>query len=346
MTTKADRPWLTLLRFFLAAWVVGFHQSSHTGMLRSVPPSLLSNVLAHGYVAVTVFFVLSGFVLALSSRSATRVDIRDFYWRRFVRIYPTYTVGLVIAAPIVIYQVMHGLVSVRSAGLSFVLSLLLLQSFSASLNSIWNPPGWSLSVEAVFYFAFPFLIWRIASLRYRGLVLFLLACVVCAAGLNLIAFAVPALAWFDTFPFARMTEFAAGIALCFVLEDGKKNARRMAWPVLLAGIVALMLVPPSMPLWGLVVPLAVAVVGLLSAMPAGLPKVLVVLGESSYAVYIIHSPVATYWLRGCREFGFADSGFGCFFSYFVFVQLFALLVNWVAERKVRRWLLSFSAKKS
>jgi peptidoglycan/LPS O-acetylase OafA/YrhL len=53
------------MRFFLAFWVVLFHGYSPTGFLSAVTfPNPLSRLFNTGYMAVGMFFVLSGFVLA------------------------------------------------------------------------------------------------------------------------------------------------------------------------------------------------------------------------------------------------------------------------------------------
>src|SRR5437764_530761 len=80
-------PALTGLRFLAAAVVVAVHFS---------PISWLNGSDAGG-AAVTLFFLLSGFILTYTARPG-RVRVREFYVARLARIYPAYLVGLGLAA--------------------------------------------------------------------------------------------------------------------------------------------------------------------------------------------------------------------------------------------------------
>ncbi|WP_153006429.1 acyltransferase [Leucobacter sp. G161] len=59
------------------------------------PSSGYSTLVLFGNSGVAFFFVLSGFVLTYSARPATTT--RNFYWRRFGRIYPAHIVALLLA---------------------------------------------------------------------------------------------------------------------------------------------------------------------------------------------------------------------------------------------------------
>jgi peptidoglycan/LPS O-acetylase OafA/YrhL len=81
---------LTGLRGLAAAWVVlyHFHQADASA-------GALGTFLRHGYLAVDIFFVLSGFVMALSythlfAKGLSVQSFGVFLVRRFARIYPLY----------------------------------------------------------------------------------------------------------------------------------------------------------------------------------------------------------------------------------------------------------------
>src|ERR1044071_2165280 len=102
MSSKLQLHSLTGLRFFLALWVVVFHQSSRLGPM---PPALFG-LLQTGYVAVGFFFVLSGFVLAYNYplvAAWSKDELVRFGIARFARIYPTYFLGLVTIAPVILF---------------------------------------------------------------------------------------------------------------------------------------------------------------------------------------------------------------------------------------------------
>src|ERR1035438_10214838 len=92
---------LTGLRFFLAIWVVVFHLTSPGGPLGhavSTAPDWLCCLVRTGYVAVGVFFVLSGFVLSYNyslARPWSFTEMATFGIARFARVYPAYCLGLV-----------------------------------------------------------------------------------------------------------------------------------------------------------------------------------------------------------------------------------------------------------
>src|SRR4051794_22059023 len=100
-------PALTGLRFFLALWVILHHLTGSGSLLESTAlrlPSALYALVRGGYLAVTTFFVLSGFVLA-RSYAGTRWTGRSL-WRytvgRFARVYPVYALSLAIVVPFMI----------------------------------------------------------------------------------------------------------------------------------------------------------------------------------------------------------------------------------------------------
>src|SRR5689334_15839214 len=91
---------LTSIRFFLALWVVVFHQAlpgSYIGSWAASSAGPAFGFLRTGYVAVGVFFVLSGFILSYNyslNTSWSRQQVVRFAVARFARIYPAYGVGL------------------------------------------------------------------------------------------------------------------------------------------------------------------------------------------------------------------------------------------------------------
>ena len=73
---KQQLPALTGARLFLALWVILYHQIPHEDTTVTVSwlgslPLPFHLFLRTGYAAVTVFFVLSGFVLAYNQTEAT-----------------------------------------------------------------------------------------------------------------------------------------------------------------------------------------------------------------------------------------------------------------------------------
>lgn len=89
-TTKAPRlPALTGLRIFAALAVYGSHIGSPAGV-----PNAIGTFFSSGYCGVTIFFVLSGFVLAINYfdgfRRPTARGTYNYFVARFARVYPLY----------------------------------------------------------------------------------------------------------------------------------------------------------------------------------------------------------------------------------------------------------------
>ncbi len=146
---------MTGLRGIAALHVMLFHY--FLGLPLSNPASTF---IAHGYLEVDLFFVLSGFVMALnyahmfeSGWSAARYF--RFLGRRIARIYPLYFVTTICA----LILAMEGWLSVQrlaSLKMTFVLNVLMVQSWG--LAGSLNPPAWSISAEWAAYLAFPLLL--------------------------------------------------------------------------------------------------------------------------------------------------------------------------------------------
>lgn len=103
ITRPAPIPSLTGIRFFAALAVLMFH-SGATYFDRAGIPYPVAQLLHNGYLGVSLFFVLSGFILTYAHQD-DRIDGRFlgvFYVARFARIYPVYLFALVLALPVLI----------------------------------------------------------------------------------------------------------------------------------------------------------------------------------------------------------------------------------------------------
>jgi peptidoglycan/LPS O-acetylase OafA/YrhL len=120
--------------------------------------TLVSPVMAFitaGHTGVTLFFVLSAFLLSRpffeEGRGGRRVDRRNFYRRRILRIMPLYTVAVVVAV---------ALSAAKPTALADGLrALFFLNSFTGTIASLipYSAVWWSLATEVQFYLALPIL---------------------------------------------------------------------------------------------------------------------------------------------------------------------------------------------
>jgi peptidoglycan/LPS O-acetylase OafA/YrhL len=135
-----------------------------TALADWLPRRLLGALSYNGYEAVFVFFVISGFLITWHAlqRGPTlaRIDARDFYVRRIARIVPPLALLLVVLSAMHLLGVPQYVIARDGQSLPGALA----SAASFTLNwyegrTGWLPGGWdvlwSLSIEEVFYLAFP-----------------------------------------------------------------------------------------------------------------------------------------------------------------------------------------------
>jgi peptidoglycan/LPS O-acetylase OafA/YrhL len=292
-------PALTGIRFFAALHVVFFHYAP--GL-----PLLLRNVAANGYMAVGLFFILSGFVLAYNY-AGRPIGRRRFFTARFARVYPAYFLGMVLIAPAVVVRSGHAEPgTLAAAGLAAVG---LAQGWFPKLALVWNGPGWSLSNEAFFYLLFPFILPPIIRLSPRGVWMAATACWAAALAPPLAQMLLHGNADAVMYmPVFRLAEFVLGVAAGAAFLRGNLGFRRATVPVALALAAFAALSPflvPSLLRGALAAPLFAILVcslasggGMLGRLLSTRP--LQALGDASYSIYILQSPVMAWFLLAAR----------------------------------------------
>jgi peptidoglycan/LPS O-acetylase OafA/YrhL len=141
---------LTGIRFFAAFYVVVFH--TRVGqVLNEHGYHAAGNFFASGYLAVPLFFLLSGFILAYTYEGQIEKagDHRRFWEARFARIWPVYAVSLIMSS-IPSFTFPH-----PGIALAAIFMVQAWNPFDLGMAGAWNGVCWTLSVEAVFYIVFP-----------------------------------------------------------------------------------------------------------------------------------------------------------------------------------------------
>ncbi|RJQ75159.1 acyltransferase [Pseudonocardiaceae bacterium YIM PH 21723] len=307
-------PGLTGLRFPLAFAVFLAHATAFVGPYRgNGPGGILRFMWPLGYGGVSVFFVLSGFVLTWSARE--RDTPAAFWRRRIVKIFPVHLVTTMLAGVLAVavgigpfLALTHTPTPIRLDGL--ISGLFLAQNWipgrawQYGLNSV----SWSISCELFFYLAFPLLYRLIGRWSARRLwsgcgimVAASLVPPVLANGIGGEQFGsspdTSVLGMWVTyvFPPSRLPEFLLGMLLARVCQTNVPPVR--LWHAVLAllaimGSLQLLSSPfASSPIYaagaGLLV-LAVARRDLL-ALPSGFrSRFMVYWGTRSYSLYLVH----------------------------------------------------------
>ena len=132
-------------------------------------PPLTPFFIGNSQNSVTMFFVLSGFVLTIiySQGFANRSETKSYYMKRIARIAPVYWFCLLFFLPIIFTSYWwNDFLNIFGGERHKIAALILtpfgLQSWSPLhvFWQQWNPPSWSVSCELFFYLAFPVLIHR------------------------------------------------------------------------------------------------------------------------------------------------------------------------------------------
>lgn len=366
MTGKASTadgarlPTLTGMRFIAALLVFLGHASAQHLFADPDTDKAYSKVMeGAGYVGVSFFFILSGYVLTWSARPG---DTAPKFWRRrAAKIYPSTVVACLLA--IVLLRATDQPVT---AGVA-VPNLLLVHTWVPDIPTFLgvNAPTWSLGCELFFYALFPVLLplcRRIPGNRLWP-----------AAGLVAVAIALlPAVSrllpdspmfpppvsepfpqfWFVYgFPPARLLEFALGILMALIVRDGRWVRLGMGPAALLvvAAFAGLKFAPL---LYSVVavsaVPLALLVAAAATADTQGRwspfrGRVALWLGEASFAFYLLHQLVLTFGHRvlGATRSWSTPGAVGVLLSLLVVaVALSAVLYTFVERPALRRFARS------
>ena len=152
-------PALTGLRA-VAALMVFFHH------FNPISPALfgprLHYLVAELHIGVSVFFVLSGFLIGYRYLGGRQVALRTYFANRFARIYPMYFLLTTITFVAICYK--NG-----GINLGFITQYLLNISFLRGLFKEYLLTGilqgWSLTVEEMFYLSAPLIFWLVRRSR-------------------------------------------------------------------------------------------------------------------------------------------------------------------------------------
>ncbi|MGC3998234.1 MAG: acyltransferase [Anaeromyxobacter sp.] len=345
------------LRFVAAAGILLFHFG---GPLTAGAPAWVERLREGGHAWVGLFYLLSGFVLAQAHPAPmTAPERRAFLVARLARLYPAYLLAFLLSAPATLarWDGLGAPGALRAAVVAGA-ALLLVQAW-LPIARLWNPPGWSTSVVASFYVAFPALVARLSRLRRRGLALALGAAWGASLALPLLYLwlqpegpGAELLAreprWLEALkfhPLARAGEFGAGVVLGLLQQRGqlRRVGSGAAVVALLAaaGILAGGAAPYLLLHNGLLVPLyAVTVVGLAQggrlARALG-SRPLAALGDASFALYALQFPL-WHWARVLADAPPDPVGPGFVLAFAAAAAAVSLAVSRLLERPARRWL--------
>jgi peptidoglycan/LPS O-acetylase OafA/YrhL len=308
---------LTGLRIVAALAVYASHVGPPSGA-----PGALRNFMNSGYMGVTLFFTLSGFVLTINYFEGLQHPRIHSVWRfavaRFARVYPLYILILFYIL------VREHLIGVSITG--WWQHVLAIQAWDSNVLRAddFNGPAWSVSVEVFLYACFPVLVLVFAKLnRIRTVLLTAAAVVLGMAGLvvwfiltsrSKLPWVDPrsAYRWLYETPLTRLGDFMLGILAARLYSQTRGRQRlgveRVSGPMTIFAALVIVLLMCwrenfySVWSWDLAyaLPGVVLIFGLATAPKGVLARALslplvVLLGEASYAFYLVHAQALVYF---------------------------------------------------
>jgi peptidoglycan/LPS O-acetylase OafA/YrhL len=308
-------------------------------------PIGLQDPMPQAGLAVDMFFVMSGFVLAHAYQH--RLDAGMTTWRfmgaRLIRLWPLYLLGTAIKLAAILYLSGHGAPAPGSAIVSSILFALVLLPVPRPLSITGQPfplnaPAWSLFFELGVNF-----VWATVLRRSHPRIL---ACICVVAAAALVIFS----GTFETFisglPRVGFS-FFAGILSYGAWKRWPANWRLGPWaaPLVLAAAVALFAAPVSTaatPAYQLACMALFPVFVWASAKVSArgwIASAMKQLGIASYALYVLHDPVFFLVMRA----GTLPTPLhlpGPYMALLVLAPLIGLtlFLNMVFDRPARKWL--------
>lgn len=256
---------LQLLRGLAAIAVVAFHAAGAASVY-SQSPAFSAGLLGFGYLGVDLFFVISGFVMYVTSKN---VSSGEFIRKRLHRIVP-------------LYWVLTGVAMLAMVGMGKPFEA---QKLAASLSFLsffkWDMPvvyvGWSLEFEMLFYGC-------VAASLLLVKRPWPLTCAI--LGMAVVVGAVAQ----ATFPGAKfltnpiMLEFLMGVVVAQACTERRVGLIE-AGALVLAATAAHWFGSEIRFFWGL--PSAALVAGAVFLRHRRLPRWMVASGDGSYSIYLI-----------------------------------------------------------
>ncbi len=297
--------------------------------------------LQFGQEVVTLFFVLSGFVIFYSERDRVGGSVFGYYFRRIRRVYPTLLIAMAVSAAVLASQ---GELQSAFSWRELIGTLLNLQDASELKPGVvvdaflGNLPLWTLSYEVAFYAIFPAALfawkrWPVATDHIVGAGSVLAYLSYAAAPNHLSLVTAYFLIWWT----------GAMVAKAYIARQSLMDLKRpLGWLAVLI-TTALMVVAyekgfsnfgyyPLLPVRHFAAALLIVVIGFgpigraLYGRCQAFAGPAAVLASLSYGIYVFHYPLLVQWKGAWTVPGFSMAAG------------LVLALAWLADREMARWL--------
>ena len=358
---KPDVPALTGLRGVAALWVLAFHSWVLTNALPGLGHDLFGILAGAGYLGVDLFFVLSGFVIALNYAPnrlhRSLVSYLEFLWKRLARIWPVHLATSILLGVVILASVAVGVPLTSVPALSeFFFSMTLTHAWAIPVPGVWNAVSWSISSEWAAYLCFPAIAWFALRLRSRLAIVSVSATLFVALGLAIGAETYPRTMSYGMHRVAA--EFTAGVLLFRLWQLSSYGRTSTTWGAAAATALFTLIVGGGLlhtavgfvtALQVLPVLAAVVVAGLafgdgalVRCLSGGLMQYL---GRISYSLYLAHGPIMAGAKAVLIEYGWGAAPGACLLVVATALALSLALAHWFygsIEEPARRAMRSVS----
>ena len=339
-TVSQDKPQIYHLTFirFIAAMVIVFH---HFAVEREQPifpfnkSVVLFEVFKGGFIGVSFFYVLSGFIMvyAYGSRPG-KLNKKEFWIMRFARIYPMHLLTFLVLFFLPAY------VSTWLNAPSVTFQLTLTQAWSYAYRHSYNWPAWSLSVEMFFYMIFPFLLGYFKKMSLKNMLIFIgifwVVSMLRQVFFPIIKFPLPLL---------HVNSFLVGMGSGFIYNLRRPFISAQLLKILIPSLIVIICVMATQ------YEIAVLNTGLLSPLFAAFilffawskgffsrlfsNPFFVLMGDISYSIYIIHW---SFWVIYVRKVHLFTNSMIQFYAYVGALLLLAYISYEFIENPIRLWV--------
>jgi peptidoglycan/LPS O-acetylase OafA/YrhL len=302
---------LTGLRFLAAFHVLLLHELPDE--IANTGP-IISELLERT-AAVSIFFVLSGFLMSLGrgTREWKSREWLTFLKKRVAKVMPVYYVGFLVFLPVFLMRLSRMEDANLLDGIFPALANLFhIQSFLPHFEEPWyiNRPAWTIGVFMTFYLMFPYIhSWLLKkSARVVGLLFWIffiasqVVVILLESNLDMNSTKIEIL---HKFPLVRIFEFLMGVTAgtWLNLRNEPLNVEsKYTFPIALSTVLLFIFLPPIFSNYihnGLLTPLFIL---LFLSSSHGTDRTMALLrhgpiyrmGEASYSFYILHLPLANY----------------------------------------------------
>jgi peptidoglycan/LPS O-acetylase OafA/YrhL len=333
-----------LFHFYVQVFNIGnFNwQFIEAGLQAQQPLALYTfYIFSYGWIGVSIFFVLSGFVNHWSYLNARKFSLKSFFVRRFWRIYPPYLIALLYFAFI------HWGGRISTEGVrDFIAHIFLVHNFNPDYIFGFNNSFWSIAVEVQFYLLYPLVLFLRSFIGLRRT---LLVALILSITIRVLVVTIQDPRALDSLAVSEFTliswfDWILGAYLAEQYYYGKP-----AFPVTkiwTASLIIIFIVSTS---FQMTFPIASSIAALATAifleryitseytLPIFLSSWLAPLGLCSYSFYLWHEPFIGRMLFFLRQVGLPGNNLATFSIGLLVVFGIFFVASWCFYKTVEAW---------